>query len=851
MKFWQKLLGKKDDMTTESQENGKKQRFKKKYQSFQKLLSGNNTVLEVMADMEEKLSGEFLFDRHYIDQNIIVIANGVKNIIDNLNKISHDKYSALYERFDDINSKIENLLTRKSEIPVSSFTISFDEITSEMTDRLGGKTANLGEIKNRLNIPTPDGFGISAFAFKKFMEHNGFLQKINEKLSTLSVDNLEVLNNASKEIRDLIINATIPSDLEKEIGDAYSKLCDKYGQEVLVSVRSSAVQEDGEFSFAGQYATFLNVPSDLILQKYKEVVASLFTPRAIFYYKAKGFHEYDMVMTVGVLRMIDARAGGVIYSRDPNNPENDTIIVSAVHGLGKYVVDGVVTPETYILSKHPPIDIIEKKSPAQKTMLVCKPDGELTEVTLSDDMKEKPSLADNQIKTLAHYAVAIENHYQCPQDIEWAIDKDNTPYILQARPLKIVTKETLKPIPTHIKGYKILLDKGVIASKGIGFGKAFIVRTEEDLANFPEGAVLVAKHTSTKFVTVMNKASAIITDVGGATGHMASLAREFAVPALLDTEVATDILINDQEITVDAINCNIYEGRVNELIEFSEKRKEPFKDTQLFKTLERVLKWVVPLNLVDPEDENFKPNFCKTFHDITRFCHEIAMYEMFKTTDIPTGEVGESVRFVSGIPVEIHIIDLGGGIEGKPKYLNPEHIRSAPFNAFFKGLTSVKWPEPPPIDIGGFLGMVAHTASIPEEEIYRIGEHSFSFISSEYMNFSIRLGYHLSVVEAFAGESINDNYIKFFFKGGGAVVDRRMRRVRLISEILKRMDFRVKVIEDVIDAMITKYKKPTIEKKLEILGKFTPYTKQLDMVMYDDAITDFYIEEFVRQHISK
>ncbi|MDH5203601.1 MAG: hypothetical protein OEW69_10155, partial [Nitrospirota bacterium] len=153
MKFWQKLLGKKEDMTTESEENGKKQRFKKKYKSFQELLSSNNTVLEAMADMEEKLSGEFLFDRHYIDQYIITIANGVKNIIDNLNKISHDKYSALYERFNDINSKIENLLTRKSEIPESSYTISFEKITGEMADRLGGKTANLGEIKNRLNMP--------------------------------------------------------------------------------------------------------------------------------------------------------------------------------------------------------------------------------------------------------------------------------------------------------------------------------------------------------------------------------------------------------------------------------------------------------------------------------------------------------------------------------------------------------------------------------------------------------------------------------------------------------------------------------------------------------------------------
>lgn len=847
MKIWQQLSGilRKSEISRE----GSRKIFLKRYQSFQELLSQNNSVLELMADIEEKLSGEFLIDRHYIDNNISTIAERVKKIIDNLNLISRDKYYSLYERFNEINSEIEKLLSGKREIPVSSYTIPFDEITMEMTDRLGNKNANLGEVKNRLNIPTPDGFAISTFAFKRFMEQNELLEKINMTLSELQVDNLEELNSKSSEIQDQIIMAEVPKDIEREILDAYSRLCNKYGQKVMVSVRSSALQEDGEFSFAGQYSTFLNVPSDLILQKYKEVVASLFTPRAIFYYKTKGLHEYEMVMSVGILAMIDAKAAGVIYSRDPNNLKADTLIVSAVRGLGKPVVEGVVTPETYILSRYPDIGMIEKKIPTQKTMLVCRADGEVEEVPLPDEMKGKPCLSDEQIKTLAKYAIAIENHYKYPQDIEWAIDKNDRVYILQTRPLQMLKVESLKlKVPMRIEGYNILINKGIIACKGIGFGKAYITRTENDLKNFPEGAVLVARHTSTKFVTVMNKASAIITDVGGATVHMATLAREFQVPTIVDTGVATEIIKNGLKITVDAINCNIYEGRVNELIEFSGKREKPFKETQLFKTLEKVLKWVIPLKLLDPKDERFKPEFCETLHDIARFAHQKAMHEMFKISkELP--EDVEAVRLIAGIPLLVYLIDLGGGIEGTTKKLRPEHIRSIPFNAFLNGLVSLEWPGPRHVDVKGFLGMVAHTASIPEAELEEMGERSFSFISSEYMNFSIRLGYHLSVVEAYTGENINDNYIRFFFKGGGADRERRLRRVRLIGEILRKLDFNVKVTEDVIDAIITKYKKSHLEEKLEILGRLTVYTKQMDAIMYDDASTELYMEEFVKGHV--
>jgi pyruvate, water dikinase len=159
------------------------------------------------------------------------------------------------------------------------------------------------------------------------------------------------------------------------------------------------------------------------------------------------------------------------------------------------------------------------------------------------------------------------------------------------------------------------------------------------------------------------------------------------------------------------------------------------------------------------------------------------------------------------------------------------------------------WPGPRPPDVNGFFGMIARTASIPEEELNKMAMRSYAIISGNYMNFSIRLGYHFSLVEAYAGEHMNDNYIKFFFKGGGAATDRRLRRVRLISEILRKMDFRVKVTSDVIDAMLTKYRQEDIEERLEVMGKLTAYTKQLDMVMYNDAVTDMFIDDFVRDHM--
>lgn len=827
-----------------------KQLLKEKYLYFQRVLDENNRALSIMADLEEKFSGEYLFDMHYIQTNVRDVSEAVSEIIKNINALSDGKYSQLEEVYNQIREKIEKILISKIEIPETDFTIPLESLDKDSVLIAGGKIAHLSELKNILGIPTPEGFAVTSYAFIKFIEKTQLKEQISQILNSIDIKKIESLNEGSRKIQELIINSEVPEEIANSIKSSYENLCRKLSKKCTVSVRSSAIHEDSDFSFTGQYSSFLNVPEEQILHNYKKVIASLFNTRAIFYYKTKGFAETEMVMAVGVLSMVNARAGGVMYSKNPNNPESENIIINAVKGLGKLVVDGTVTAETYVVNRKG--EIIEKLHGKQNKMIICKEQGDIEEIPLPDNIAQI-SLTDEEVLKLSNLAKKIEEYYESPQDIEWAIDEEGNIFILQARQLRIPEKksETRLYLPTRIKGYNILLEKGINACKGIGYGKAFVLKSEEELKDFPEGHVLVAKHTNPKYVVVMNKASAIITDVGSPTGHMASLSREYNVSTILNTEVATKTIKHGQDITVDAINCIIYEGKVQELIEAYSKIKEPFKETSLFKTLEKVLKLIVPLYLVDPTSEDFKLENCKTLHDITRFCHEMVMHEMFTMWNKYEESEIHAVPLLAGIPIGVLVLDIEGGLKEGIKKATPEDIYSIPLKALLKGMQSMQWPGPPPVDAKGFLEMVAHTVSIPEDELKETGKKSFCIVTKNYMNFSIRLGYHFSMIEAYAGENINDNYIKFFFKGGGAALDRRLRRVRLINEILKRMGFRVTVKEDVIDAILPKYDIPTIENTLEILGKLTAYTKQLDMVLFNNAVAQMYTDDFIKKHIKE
>lgn len=821
-----------------------------KHARFQQLLHANNQVLTLMADMEEKLSGDYLFDFYYIRSTVNKIREETAAIVEALNHMADNRYQALAVALDKIMTEVEEVLTRRWEIPVAPLVLPIESLHADMVDIAGGKSANLGEAMNRLELPVPSGFAISSYAYKCFLDYNQLGERITETLGQWRLDDLDTLAQVSAELKEMIHAAAVPPELAAAVQQAYEHLLAPGGTRPLVAMRSSAIGEDLTITFAGQYATYLNVPPAEMAVRYKDIVASLFTPRALFYYKNKGFREEEMAMGVTVMPMIKARASGVLFTRQAELTDQEAVLINAVWGLGKYAVTGKVYPDHYLVAYQPRGQIIKKIIPEKPVMLVSLPEGGVTEVPVPEELINAPCLNDAQIRQLLEWAVKLEAHFGKPQDIEWALDGDDRLWLLQCRPLKVAAKKSLERRPRVFKHYPLLLEQGTVVCRGVGVGPVVMVRREEDLKNFPDGGVLVARRTSPKYVTVMPSAAAIITDTGSPTGHMALLAREFQIPTIINTGRATEVLQPGQMVTVDAYYNNVYSGTVTELLEFQETKENDLAETQVFQILKAVVRKIVPLNLVNPQEEKFSPASCQTIHDIVRYSHEVSMREMFALTAGKFRDKKEVVELESGLPFKVSVLDLGGGMRrGLRRVVRPHQILSIPFRAFWEGLAAMPWPQAKPVGFQSFASVFVNTDEEVAQGATPYLDQSYLIVSQNYMNFSIHLGYHLSTVEAYISDQINDNYLTFHFQGGGSTPERRERRVRLIEEIIDRLDLFYQRKGDLIEARLAKYPPKEMAGRLKLLGKLTLYTKQLDMVLFSDGLVDWYIKDFLREHV--
>ena len=821
-----------------------------KYKYFVRLLFANNQALALMADMEEKLSGDYLFDFQYIRATLEQLRQEGTALVEALNGMGDQRYHNLTQVFQKIMGEVEAVLHQRREIPVAPLVLFFDDLEADKAEMAGGKAANLGEVRNRTGLPVPPGFAISSYAYKTFLDHNRLAERITRLLGNWRLEDLDTLAQVSEELKKIINAAQVPPELESAMAQAYERLAGLTGSRPLLALRSSAVGEDLTFTFAGQYATYLNVPPTEMAARYKDIIASLFTPRALFYYKNKGFREEEMAMGVVVMPIIQSRASGVLFTRHPEGGDREVALINAVWGLGKYAVAGRVNPDQYVVAYQPPGRIVEKTVPAKEVMLVNQPQGGVAEVPVPPDLVNAPCLSDRDIQVLFSWGEALEAHFGKPQDVEWTLDEAGRLWLLQSRLLQVSVKKASEPQPRIIKGYPVLLDQGVVAFRGVGAGPVVLVRTEEDLRNFPEGGVLVARHTSPKYVTVMPKAAAIITDAGSPTGHMALLAREFQVPAILCTGQATRVLQPGQEVTVDANYNNVYAGIVPELLGPARAKSNDLADTPVFQTLKAVIKKVVPLNLLNPQDKTFAPEYCRTLHDIVRYAHEYSMREMFSLGESDWEGEAEVVDLESDLPLKVRILDLGGGLKrGLRRKVRPQQILSLPFRAFFEGMTAMRWPQAKPAGVQSLASVFVNTAEEVAQGAAPYQDQSYVILSKNYMNFSIRLGYHLSTVEAYVSDQVNDNYLTFHFRGGGSTPERRERRTRLIAEIIDHLDINCQRKGDLIEARLAKYPPAEMARRLALLGKLTVYTKQLDMVLFSEGIVDWYIKDFLQEHV--
>ena len=434
-----------------------------------------------------------------------------------------------------------------------------DEVGKDDVALAGGKGANLGEL-TKAGIPVPPAFIVTTDAYFRFLREAGLRERLREVLDGLDPDDPVALQRASAQARQLVRNAPMPDALARAIADAYRRLGGG-----PVAVRSSATAEDtAEASFAGQQATFLNVEGEeAVVRAVQECWASLFEARAIFYRAHHGYDHLKVGIAVPVQRMVQSRRSGVIFTIEPVSGEANTLVIEAAYGLGEAVVSGAVTPDTYVVDKATLL-VLSKRVHPQPQMLVrnpaAAPGAEANVwVDVPLDQRDAPKLSDDEIRYLASLARQVEEHYGCPQDIEWAEEAGQF-YLLQARPVTVLigaseaAEEEEETAP--------VLAEGNPGSPGIACGVVRVALKPEDaLAKVQEGDVLVTTMTAPDWVPAMKRAAAIVTERGGRTCHAAIVSRELGIPLVMGVEDATQRFRDGQLVTVDGTSGRIYEGR--------------------------------------------------------------------------------------------------------------------------------------------------------------------------------------------------------------------------------------------------------------------------------------------------
>ncbi|HOI41148.1 MAG TPA: phosphoenolpyruvate synthase, partial [Methanobacterium sp.] len=436
----------------------------------------------------------------------------------------------------------------------------FEELKKEDVDIAGGKGANLGEL-TQAGIPVPPGFVITSATYQKFMDETGITQKIMDILDALDVNNNKELQESAREIKKIIIETEIPDEISSLIIESYNALCHRIGKEnAFVAVRSSATAEDlPEASFAGQQDTYLNVkgPEDMI--KYvRKCWASLFGARAIFYREENNFDHSKVYIAVVVQEMVDAEKAGVMFTVHPSTGE-EKILIEGAWGLGEAVVSGTVTPDTYWVDKATG-EILRKQISEKNIMFQKKSEnGQTVKVPVPEDLKNKQVLNEDEIAQLVELGKRIQEHYQFPQDTEWAIENGKI-FMLQSRPVTTLDMGTASGEALH-EGDRTVITKGLGASPGMAAGSVKIIKTTDELDKVQEGDILVTVMTTPDMVPAMKRANGIITDEGGVTCHAAIVSRELGIPCVVGTGDATSILPENSLVTLDGNKGIVWEGK--------------------------------------------------------------------------------------------------------------------------------------------------------------------------------------------------------------------------------------------------------------------------------------------------
>ena len=791
-----------------------------KYEAFKELLRHDKKSLELITDLEEILHSGSLVDWARVESLVRALRWSVGSLIRSLIVMNPSAYADLEKQFHQLELSLEEAVTLPEEDDAPPYTITLSEAAATL-ELAGGKAHTLGRVLKELGLPGPQGFVVTTRAFHLFLRHNSLRHRLDELLTQAGLNGGQRLEELSKEMRTMILEGEVPPQVQEEITQ---RLLDFQNQGVPGPwvVRSSALNEDGEVSFAGQYTSVLDVIAAQGIAAYKQVLASKYSSRAVAYRIRCGLADQETPMAVLFLELVDAAVSGVVYTHDTKflGEKEPCLAIYAVPGLGQHLVDGSTIPEIHYLAREADLQPVETISSPHCPL---EPGG-----------KRRVCLPAETSVNLAKWGMALEKLVGGPQDMEWCQDKTGALFLLQSRPLRLLSdlsEDHQEQTKTSEITNPILLEGGVTASNGVGAGRVWLVKKEDDLVDVPEASVLVSPTLPPTLATIIERLRAVVADGGSRASHFAAVAREYGLPVLVGTLEATRRLTPGQPVTVDASRGRVYQGEVESLQEQAQQAR-PKPETPFTSRLRALMEFISPLQLTDPTAPEFNPQHCQSFHDVVRYAHEKGMAEMFSLVDESGRGLAAARRLATELPLVMYVLDLDGGLSPavqRRKTVEPQFITCEPMRAcwaglshpdvvWHKGLVHLDWEE--------FDRLSASVVSLSNKALA-----SYAVMAHNYLHLILRFGYHFAVLDTLCGENPEANYIAFRFKGGGASYENRLRRVQLIKVILDWAGFTVKNRGDLLDARFARREARHLLPRLTLLGILQGKTRLLDMAL--------------------
>ncbi len=786
------------------------------YESFQELLEYDGQTHEEMAELEALYYQGIKEDFSSIRNRYESLSANVLGMVDSLENMApgaHVTLRSYYKKFD-FYSKF--LLAPPQLIATPPFVCSLQE-GSGKDELVGGKASQLALLERGLHLPIPEGFVVTANSFNYFVEYNDLRKAIDAILATIESWKPHSLVKASEKLVALIMQADIPSEISGAVSLAWRKFADGFTTAPLVAVRSSCINEDGACSFAGQYLTLLNVSGDNILDAWRRVVSSKYTPEALAYRIYTGFGDEETGMAALVLEMVDAKASGVLYTSTPSGDLKGETSIYVVHGQGEALVSGRVIPELYGVR------------------------GRENEKTDNTEI-----LTEEEVSYLQRQGQCIADAADSARDVEWSLTKQGRFIFLQNRPLEVqhscAVADKVLPL-THLG--QLLFKAGVTAAMGQAHGPAYIVDSHHLLEDVPQGAILVLRETLPSAVRVLRKVSGVVAELGAVAGHFSTVCREFAVPLLVAVGENLDKIVHGEELSLFADIQELWQGNC-----LPDTKSIPLYEKQAalpyFRRLHGLLDFVTPLNLLDPEAKDFVPESCRSLHDIIRFSHEQAVRTMFSLGDRGSGRSKGRRKLVSELPLDVYLLDVGGGIEplSGSEDVQVANVCCTPFLALWQGLTdpSVEWGDCTHFDWKSFdeIALAGGVASKNSSELA-----SFAVLGNNYVNLNMRFGYHFTLVDTMCDSDAGKNYCQLRFAGGGGDFSGRSLRIDFVESILSQSGFKVTPKGDLLDARLQHINGEDLLLKLQMIGRLLGVTKLMDMRLKDEEMVNQQVQTFL------